>query len=191
MLESITFLAAATAETAGDSSLVGQFGIDLKLIAAQAVNFVVVAFLLWRFAFKPVMVTMDERQRKIAEGLQFAEESRSQLAETEKRHAEIVREANVQSQQILEEARGHARQFEDRMKAETAVQIEEMRKRAEAANEVERQKMLGWNGRKCWPRPAAKFPAWWCSLPPRCCSGKWVTKRRPATTRPLPVKLPS
>jgi F-type H+-transporting ATPase subunit b len=142
MLESITFLAAATAETAGDSSLVGQFGIDLKLIAAQAVNFVVVAFLLWRFAFKPVMVTMDERQRKIAEGLQFAEESRSQLAETEKRHAEIVREANVQSQQILEEARGHARQFEDRMKAETAVQIEEMRKRAEAANEVERQKML-------------------------------------------------
>lgn len=145
MLESITLIAAATghaAEAAAESSLAGQFGIEWKLIVAQAVNFIVVAFLLWRFAFKPVMATLDERQRKIAEGLQFAEESKTQLAETEKRQAEVLREANVKAQEILHEARENARQFEDKMKAETASQIEDMRRRGDEANELERQKML-------------------------------------------------
>ena len=133
MLESITLIAAATghaAEAAAESSLAGQFGIEWKLIVAQAVNFIVVAFLLWRFAFKPVMATLDERQRKIAEGLQFAEESKTQLAETEKRQAEVLREANVKAQEILHEARENASRFEEKMKQETASQIEDMRRRA-------------------------------------------------------------
>ena len=146
MLDTITLLAAATAdvahETGGLSELAGKFGIDGKLILAQAINFAIVAFLLWRFAFKPVMATLDERQRKIAEGLQFAEESKNQLAETEKRQAEVLREANSKAQEILHEARDNAIKFEGKMKAETASQIEEMRKRAEESNELERQKML-------------------------------------------------
>jgi F-type H+-transporting ATPase subunit b len=147
MLDTITFLAAATAEVAGDPGFfekvgLGGFGLDGKLILAQAINFIVVAFLLWRFAFKPVMATLDERQKKIAEGLQFAEESKTQLAETEKRQAEVLREANTKAQEILHEAKDKARELEDKLKAETTSQIEEMRKRAEDANELERQKML-------------------------------------------------
>jgi F-type H+-transporting ATPase subunit b len=144
-MDTFIILAAATAETnaeSGISALMGQFGIDWKLITAQAVNFIVVAFLLWRFAFKPVMATLDERQHKIAEGLQFAEEAKTQLAETEKRQAEVLREANTTAQEILHEAREKARQFEEKMKTETASQIDEMRKRADESNELERQKML-------------------------------------------------
>jgi len=141
MLDLIPILAAA--EVPGDPSLAGQFGIDLKLIVAQVINFAIVAFLLWKFAFKPVMSTLEERQQKISEGLQFAEESKVQLAETEKRQAEVLREANTKAQEILHDARENARQFEEKMKGETSAQIEEMRRRAEEANELERQKMLG------------------------------------------------
>jgi F-type H+-transporting ATPase subunit b len=146
MFDIITFLAASGAEVAHEggalSELAGKFGIDFKLILAQAINFLIVAFLLWKFAFKPVMATLDERQHKIAEGLQFAEEAKVQLAETEKRQAEVLREANTKAQEILHEARERAGEFEEKMKNETAVQIEDMRKRAEEANELERQKML-------------------------------------------------
>ena len=143
MLDTILLLAAASAETAHESAgLAGKFGIDGKLILAQAINFAIVAFLLWRFAFKPVMATLDERQHKIAEGLQFAEEAKTQLAETEKRQAEVLREANAEAQKILHEARENANRFEEKMKDETASQIDEMRKRAEESNELERQKML-------------------------------------------------
>ena len=145
MLDTITLLAAATTEIAPESGglaeMAGKFGIEWKLVLAQAVNFLLVAFLLWRFAFKPVMATLDERQSKIAEGLQFAEEAKTQLAETEKRQAEVLREANTKAQEILHEARDNAKLFEDKMKSETATRIEEMHKRAEDANELERQKM--------------------------------------------------
>jgi F-type H+-transporting ATPase subunit b len=145
MLDTILLVAASTAEVPAESGingLISQFGIDWKLILAQAINFIVVAFLLWRFAFKPVMATLDERQRRISEGLQFAEESKTQLAETEKRQAEVLREANVKAQEILHETREKAREFEEKMKGETSSQIEDMRRRADEANELERQKML-------------------------------------------------
>jgi F-type H+-transporting ATPase subunit b len=140
MIETFSYLAAATGEA--EVGLIGKFGIDWQLIIAQAINFIIVAFLLWRFAFKPVMATLDERQKKISEGLQFAEESKKQLAETEKKQGEVLREANNRAQEILHEAREKANQFEEKMKAETAAQIEEMRKRAEEANERERQKIM-------------------------------------------------
>jgi len=147
MLDSILHIAAAAADSASaDAGLVerlaGTFGLNGKLIVAQAINFVIVAFLLWRFAFKPVMSTMEDRQQKIADGLQFAEEAKIQLAETEKRQAEVLREANTKAQVILQETRDKSKEFEEKMKGETAQQIEDMRKRAEEANELERQKML-------------------------------------------------
>lgn len=142
MLDSFLILAAASGEAADKAGLAGQFGLDVKLIIFQVVNFVIVSFLLWRFAYKPVTATLEERQRRIAEGLQFAEEAKTQLAETEKRQAEVLREANTQAQEILHQARENARLFEEKMKADTAAQIEDMRKRAESANELERQRML-------------------------------------------------
>lgn len=141
MTDFLSLLAAAET-AAADTGLIDRFGIKLDLIIAQAINFIVVAFLLWRFAFKPVMATLDERQRKISEGLQFAEESKKQLEETEKRQAEVLRDANAKAQDILQEARDNAARFEEKMKQDTASQIEEMRKRADEANEREREKML-------------------------------------------------
>jgi F-type H+-transporting ATPase subunit b len=146
MLDTIQIIAAATAHEGADSglsALAGQFGINGKIIFAQAINFIVVAYLLWRFAFKPVMASLDERHQKIAEGLQFAEESKVQLAETEKRQAEVLRDANTQAQALLHEARDNSKAFEEKMKTETSKQIEEMRQRAKEANELERQKILG------------------------------------------------
>lgn len=140
MLDAITLIAAATVNE--EAGLAGQFGIDVKMIAVQAVNFVLVAFLLWRFAFKPVLATMDERQQKISDGLRFAEEAKRELVETESKQAEVLREANTKAQEILQSARDSAIAFEDKMKAETAAQIEDMRRRADEANELERQRMI-------------------------------------------------
>lgn len=141
MLDAITLIAAAAGND--EAGLAGQFGINGKMIAVQAVNFVIVAFLLWRFAFKPVLATMDERQQKISDGLKFAENAKRELAETEVKQAEVLREANTKAQEILQSARDSAVAFEDKMKAETAAQIEDMRRRADEANELERQRMIG------------------------------------------------
>ena len=124
------------------SELANRFGVEWPILIAQMVNFIVVAYLLYRFAFKPVIATMDERQRKIADGLQFAEEAKNRLAESEKRQAQILQEAQAESQKILKAARDSAAAHEERARAETARQVEEIRLRADAANELERKRIL-------------------------------------------------
>ena len=55
-------------------------------------NFGIVATALYVLAIKPVAKTLDERQQ-IADGLQYAEEMKTQLAEAERERAEKIKEA--------------------------------------------------------------------------------------------------
>ncbi|MCC5838771.1 MAG: F0F1 ATP synthase subunit B [Opitutales bacterium] len=125
------------------SELADRFGLLTSSFLAQIVNFAIVAYVLYRFLVKPVLATMDERQQKIADGLQFAEEAKLRLAESEKKQAQVIQEAQAEAQRILKEARITAEKHEERMRAETARQIEEMRRRADEANELERKRILG------------------------------------------------
>lgn len=143
MLDSLITLAIAEAPSeSGITVLLNNFGVDLKVIIAQAINFVIVAVVLWKFAFKPVIANLDERQQKIADGLRFAEESKQQLESAEREKAEIIREANGEAQSILADAREKAKAYEEKQRAVTAQAIEDMRKRADESNALERQRML-------------------------------------------------
>lgn len=145
MLDSILVLAAtdaATHATEADQGLIGTFGLDWKMILAQGINFGLVAWLLWKFALKPVMATMDERSQKISDGLQFAEEAKQQLSSAEKEKAEKLREANTEAQTIVQGAKTRAEELAAEQKQAVEREIAEKRRRAQESIEQERQKVL-------------------------------------------------
>ena len=74
------------------------FGINLPSILAQMVSFARRAFVLWKFAFKPVLATLDERQQKIASGLQYAEEMKAKLEAAQQASDAQLKEAQVKAQ---------------------------------------------------------------------------------------------
>lgn len=133
---------AAAAEGGPVAELARHFAVNWPAFIGQVVNFGLVATALWYFAYKPVVKTLDERQKKIADGLQFAEEAKRQLAETEKRQAETLREANSEAQRILADARARATTFEDEARAKLAQELIETRARAEEALRLEREQTL-------------------------------------------------
>ena len=51
---------ASISETA--AGIVEKFGIDWPLLLAQGVNFVIVAFVIWQFGLKKVLLTVKERE---------------------------------------------------------------------------------------------------------------------------------
>ena len=65
-------------------SLISTFHLDLKLIIAQLVNFLIVAGILWFFALKPIMKIMKERTEKIEKGLKDAKSFEEKLAQAER-----------------------------------------------------------------------------------------------------------
>src|SRR5215471_17510933 len=82
-----------------------QFGVDWPHLIAQIVSFCIVAFLLQKFAYKPVVQMLEERRQRIAEGLANAEKSKAELARAEAQRQEILAKADAQANKLIEEAR--------------------------------------------------------------------------------------
>jgi len=80
-------------------------GIQWPKLLAQLLNFSIVMFILWRWAYKPVFAVLEGRRQKIAEGVANAEKSTAQLAKTENDRKAILTQAGDQANKMIEEAR--------------------------------------------------------------------------------------
>src|SRR5437879_12918389 len=80
------------------------FGWNPWLFLSQVISFVIVALLLRRFAYKPILAVLEERRQRIEQGLLNAELIKKQLAEDEQHHAEILAKANAEQQNMHDEA---------------------------------------------------------------------------------------
>ena len=145
MVENLLFIAATEALAAGGNPIVelaNNFGVDLRILLFQILNFGIVAFLLYRFAFKPILETIDQRQKEISDGLEFAEDAKAKLADSEKQHAATLQKAQQEAQAIAATARDNAKAFLDKQTQEASTKSEEMISKAKEAIELERKKML-------------------------------------------------
>jgi F-type H+-transporting ATPase subunit b len=147
MLSHLLILAQTAAPEAapaasGISKITQDFGISWPFILAQILNFSIVAFLLWRFAFKPVLATLDERQKKIASGLQYADEMKAKLDAAQQESVASAKRAQAEAAKIIDEARKAAKDFLDKQTQETAAKASEMLVKAQQVIELEKRKML-------------------------------------------------
>ncbi len=146
MLNFLTIIAAAAPEMEATGNpiqaIANQFHVDWPFLIAQIINFCIVATLLYKFAFKPVVATLDERQKKIQDGLQYAEEMKSRLADAEKQHAETLKKAAEEATQLVNEARDNAKAYYDKQTQEAAAKASDIVKKAEQAMEQERKQMI-------------------------------------------------
>lgn len=117
-----------------------QFGVEPILLFSQIISFVVVAALLQKFAYKPIVDVLEERRKKIAESLENAEKIKRQLADAEAKHAEILARANVEAQKMIEEARASAATFAEQRQQQAIADAEQIISKAREALELERNR---------------------------------------------------
>ncbi len=84
--------------------LVKTFHIEAGMLLAQLANFIIVFFVLYKFAYGPVLKMLQARTKKIEQGLQDAEASHKKLAEISEKEAAVLVEARKQSQEIIKKA---------------------------------------------------------------------------------------
>jgi F-type H+-transporting ATPase subunit b len=143
----LIFLAAAPGgilETMGESAKETglQFGFNWWLFLSQCVSFGIVALLLQKYAYKPILTVLEERRQRIAEGLANAEKIRGQLAESEVRYEEILAKANVAAQKMIEEARQSATALADKRSQQAITEAEQILAKAREASKVEHDRLL-------------------------------------------------
>jgi F-type H+-transporting ATPase subunit b len=134
--------AAAQGEATGITKIVQDFGISLPSFIAQVVNFAVVAVILWYFAFRPVLATINERQQKISAGLKYAEDMKAQLAAAQQESATLIKNAQLEANKIIEESRKTAKDFADKANKEATERANGLITKAQQAIDLEHKKML-------------------------------------------------
>ena len=118
------------------------FGWNWKLFLSQVISFCIVAFLLRRFAYRPVLAVLEERRRKIEEGQLNAEKIRKELAEAEKRYQEIVAKGNADAQKMIDEARDSAAHVSERKQQEAVAAAEQILAKAREASAIEHERTM-------------------------------------------------
>lgn len=117
-----------------------QFHFNWILFLSQIVSFLIVAGLLYAFAYNPILEVLEERRKKIADGLANAAKIKQQLADAEAKHAEILSRANDEAQKMIEEARSSAAALAEKRQQQAIADAEAIITKAREALTLERDR---------------------------------------------------
>ncbi|CAM3132250.1 F0F1 ATP synthase subunit B [Rariglobus hedericola] len=122
--------------------LVTKFGIDGVNVGMQLLSFTILAVVLYQFAIKPIIATMDERNAKIDAGLKNAEATAAQLAAAQAQAATQLKDAQLAANKIIDEARKTAKELSEREAAASTERAAAQLAKAQQAIGLEHKKML-------------------------------------------------
>ena len=110
-------------------------------LIGQSITFFIFVWFCLKYIWPPIRNAMEEREQKIAEGLQAADHAQRNLVlakdnvakklnEAKKEAAAIIEQANKRSAQIVDEAKQQAREEGDRLKVAAQAEIDQEVNRA-------------------------------------------------------------
>ncbi len=78
---------------------------DLGLIVWTTVVFCILLFLLAKFAWRPILNAVKQREQSIEEALNKAEEAKKEMAQLQSANEDLLKEARAERDEMLKEAR--------------------------------------------------------------------------------------
>ena len=118
------------------------FGVDWPHFISQVISFGIVAILLQRFAYKPILQVLEQRRRAIADGLANADRIKQELAKTEAARQDVLSQANAQANRLIEEARAAAARVQEQETQKAIVAAEQIIAKAREAANQDHARML-------------------------------------------------
>ena len=118
------------------------FGVDWTHLGAQIVSFSIVCGVLYVLAYKPILRMLEARRQQIAAGLANAESIKAELARIEIERQNVLRKADGEGKQLIEEARAAAARVQSEETRKAIAAAEQILERAREAAERDRIRML-------------------------------------------------
>jgi len=117
---------------------IGALGINLPSLIAQLINFTILLIVLG-WAFKRFLFPLlDERRRRIQEGLEASDEARRRLSETEKDVAAELEKARNEGQTLIGEAQQMSTRIQEEARQSARAESETLLERARSEIQLER-----------------------------------------------------
>jgi F-type H+-transporting ATPase subunit b len=111
---------------------------NVGLFVFTVLVFAIVAYILGKYAWGPIMNVLEEREHSIEESMTRAERALAEAKQIQADNAKARREAEQEAQRILREAREASEQLRGEEVEKTRAQLRQMQEQAQA--EIEREK---------------------------------------------------
>lgn len=106
-------------------------------LIGQLLTFILLTWFTMKYVWPPIMSALAEREKKIAEGIAAAERSQRELLQTEASVSEILQNAKLEANQIIDQ--GHKRSTQLLENAKENARAESQRILEQAQDEIVRQ----------------------------------------------------
>jgi len=117
-------------------------GINLPGLLAQLIGFAILLILLRFVAFKPFMRMMDERSRRVREGLEAAEQMKEQAGQADVQVQKRLEEARQEGQSLIGQAQQIAARLQDEARQQARTEGEALLARARNEIQLERDEAI-------------------------------------------------
>jgi F-type H+-transporting ATPase subunit b len=119
-----------------------RLGINPIYLLSQIVVFAVLAFLLSKLLYNPVLNMLEKRKDRIAKGLEDARAAEEARAKADEAAAEIMEEARKKAQQVVAEASNSAEQVRANIRVQAEEEARGIMAQAREDAQLERNKIL-------------------------------------------------
>jgi F-type H+-transporting ATPase subunit b len=104
---------------------------DPGLFIWTIVTFLVLLFLLAKFAWRPLLNALESRQESIRKSLEDADRARQELARMQQESAKILEQARIEADAVLTKTRSDAERLREDLKTKAREEAENMIRNAE------------------------------------------------------------
>ncbi len=111
---------------------------DFGLLFWTLVSFSIVVFILGKFAWKPIMKSLKDREYEIENAIQSAKQAKVEMEQLQASNEKILLEAKSEREQLMKEAREVKETIIKDAKSQAAVEADKMMKAAKESIETEK-----------------------------------------------------
>jgi F-type H+-transporting ATPase subunit b len=109
-----------------------------SLIFWEFISFGILFWVLWKFAFPPILQTLDERERKIKESLEQADRHRAEAEQKMQEYEAKLKTASKEAEAVLAAAKERAQRIME--ENEQRLRTETQRSKEDATREIEQER---------------------------------------------------
>lgn len=117
-------------------------GINLPLLLAFVINFIILLALLGKFLYKPVLKMLDERAQKVKESMEWAESIKREYEQAKAEVQKQIEKGRQEAQGIIAQAFQTGEALKEEAKKEASDQAKAIVEKARLQLEAERDKMV-------------------------------------------------
>jgi F-type H+-transporting ATPase subunit b len=122
--------------------LISKLGIDLKLLLAQVVNFLILFFVLRALVYKPILNLLEKRKTQIEKNVEDTKKIEERLTQLEEEKTKVLSNASKEAMKIVEDARKKSSEDHEKAMANTKKEISALAERYRGQLKDEKEEML-------------------------------------------------